>query len=362
MTALLDSMMLITGLPDSGSFDEISLEAPGWLGLLAATDTVRTIQMEQLLARTTNHEPTFGSAALAGSIDVALRTNDSRWALGAMALVDRTALADGDGQPGELMTSLVDHALAAPEGGAYRLTESGNAWTEALSTAVRVSHVRILHVIEGSPSDIVGLTYFRSPAAVLSAQTTSAGVLLRRSDSEVAVAALRAALAAADDDAAVTAAPSAASADMSPPAEWVYVLEPVGVRGLYDTAAIVGTLQPGTWYVLERVSEAWAHITNADETIEGWAPAAHIHRETQSPSPEAAPLGAPVWDADHTVPAEGLRTWATPDPASDVVAELAAGVELQVVERRADWARVRASNGWEAWTDGRRLVPIDTRR
>jgi hypothetical protein len=32
-------------------------------------------------------------------------------------------------------------------------------------------------------------------------------------------------------------------------------------------------------------------------------------------------------------------------------------LELVVVERAGDWARVVAVNGWSGWVDGRRLVP-----
>jgi len=62
--------------------------------------------------------------------------------------------------------------------------------------------------------------------------------------------------------------------------------------------------------------------------------------------------------ASHVVPTSGVQAWGEPDPAGQVIAELAGGVELKVTERRADWTHVRAENGWEAWVDGRRLVPV----
>jgi hypothetical protein len=36
---------------------------------------------------------------------------------------------------------------------------------------------------------------------------------------------------------------------------------------------------------------------------------------------------------------------------------LAERLDLVVVERAGDWARVRAVNGWLGWVDGRRIVP-----
>lgn len=74
------------------------------------------------------------------------------------------------------------------------------------------------------------------------------------------------------------------------------------------------------------------------------------------------PVGAPAppparaFTPTHRVPAEGLPAWASPDPAS-ASTSLAGGLPLEVVGRAADWAQVRASNGWTGWVDARRLVP-----
>jgi Bacterial SH3 domain len=89
------------------------------------------------------------------------------------------------------------------------------------------------------------------------------------------------------------------------------------------------------------------------------SPAATAPPTEASAQPIAPPPvqpAAPVWAASHKVPHEGLQAWAQPDPTGAIVANLAAGVELQVQERRADWAHVVAQNGWQGWVDGRRLV------
>jgi hypothetical protein len=59
---------------------------------------------------------------------------------------------------------------------------------------------------------------------------------------------------------------------------------------------------------------------------------------------------------DQRVPVEGLPAWPIPDGTGPAT-PLAGGLELQVVQRVADWAQVRASNGWTGWVDGRRLLP-----
>ncbi len=68
----------------------------------------------------------------------------------------------------------------------------------------------------------------------------------------------------------------------------------------------------------------------------------------------AAPPPATAWIPTATVPPEGLPAWASPDPRAASVA-LAGGLQVAVVERIGDWARVVASNGWTGWVDGRRL-------
>jgi len=76
----------------------------------------------------------------------------------------------------------------------------------------------------------------------------------------------------------------------------------------------------------------------------------------------AAEAGAPVgtaggWRATHVVPAGGLPAWSNPDPDAAAATQLAAGLEVSTLERRGDWARVTAENGWEGWVDGRALEP-----
>ena len=61
--------------------------------------------------------------------------------------------------------------------------------------------------------------------------------------------------------------------------------------------------------------------------------------------------------ATHSVPAGGLSAFAAPDGSGPSVATLDPRLEVQVVERSDDWARIVCSNGWSAWVDGRQLLP-----
>ena len=87
------------------------------------------------------------------------------------------------------------------------------------------------------------------------------------------------------------------------------------------------------------------------------APTFSAQPQPQS-QPQAAPLPQPVpaqasWAPTHSVPPQGMRAWAAPDPAGPVVANLAPGLPIQVSEVRGAWARVICSNGWTGWVDGR---------
>jgi hypothetical protein len=53
---------------------------------------------------------------------------------------------------------------------------------------------------------------------------------------------------------------------------------------------------------------------------------------------------------------EGLPAWQVRDGRTPAVG-LAGGLELEQTQRIADWAHVRASNGWTGWVDARRLLP-----
>jgi hypothetical protein len=76
-----------------------------------------------------------------------------------------------------------------------------------------------------------------------------------------------------------------------------------------------------------------------------------------APEPPPPPP-APIWQPSYLVPEGGMQSWAQPDPSTAAITDLHAGTPLKLVARNADWAQVRAENGWEGWVDGRRLVPV----
>ncbi|WP_340384535.1 hypothetical protein U5640_42405 [Streptomyces sp. SS7] len=59
----------------------------------------------------------------------------------------------------------------------------------------------------------------------------------------------------------------------------------------------------------------------------------------------------------HVVPPPGLPAWEAPDPARPTV-PLDPLLPVRLLERRGDWGHVLCANGWQAWVDGRHLVPV----
>ena len=70
--------------------------------------------------------------------------------------------------------------------------------------------------------------------------------------------------------------------------------------------------------------------------------------------PDAPP--PQVWLPTHFVPGDGMPAWDCPDATRPPIALLNAGLGLQIESVAADWALVRAVNGWRGWVDGRRLI------
>ncbi|HMQ25140.1 MAG TPA: hypothetical protein PKA98_04065, partial [Acidimicrobiales bacterium] len=60
----------------------------------------------------------------------------------------------------------------------------------------------------------------------------------------------------------------------------------------------------------------------------------------------------------HRVPWTGLHAWDAPDVRLRIAAVLDPDLDVAVLGWHGDWAHVRCSNGWEAWVDGRLLVPV----
>lgn len=78
-----------------------------------------------------------------------------------------------------------------------------------------------------------------------------------------------------------------------------------------------------------------------------------------APEPSAAPEpGATTaeWLPTHTVPPDGLTTYAGVEAGGAVNGQLDPDLPVQVIRREGDWANVVCSNGWTVWVDARQLI------
>jgi SH3-like domain-containing protein len=107
-----------------------------------------------------------------------------------------------------------------------------------------------------------------------------------------------------------------------------------------------GRLDPGLPVAVVEETTGWARVrcSNAWET---WVDAA---------------LLVPVVPVDDFVPThrvgpDSLDARDRPDLDHEVAARLDPWLPVVEVERWGEWVHVRCANGWEAWVDGRQLVP-----
>ena len=72
--------------------------------------------------------------------------------------------------------------------------------------------------------------------------------------------------------------------------------------------------------------------------------------------PPVAPPPPPSQLKRARIPAEGLPVWNQPNPSDQPSGQAGGGLDVEILEDvSSGWARVRFSNGWEGWLDGRRL-------
>lgn len=99
----------------------------------------------------------------------------------------------------------------------------------------------------------------------------------------------------------------------------------------------------------------------AEDYIAGAALAAAEDHELDLPAGTVARGGSTglvanrAWRPTHEVPGEGLPLWSEPDPDAPASGSLTSGVEVEVVERRGGWARVRTAAGMEGWMNAEAL-------
>ena len=84
------------------------------------------------------------------------------------------------------------------------------------------------------------------------------------------------------------------------------------------------------------------------------------HRKLNPPPPPLPPPPAPPepWTATHLIPEGGLVARDVPNADAPELFRSQALVEVQVVETKGVWARIRTEENWTGWVDARRLVEM----
>jgi hypothetical protein len=159
------------------------------------------------------------------------------------------------------------------------------------------------------------------------------------------------------------------------PAEWActHVVPTGGVPAWNSPDAskpAVLQLAAGVQLQLIRESAGWGEVRGWNGWT-GWVDPRLLEPRGGSPprQPAPAPVSAPIQlppaappptpaGPTHQAPPGGLRAWTYPDPSQPPAATIDAGVTFKLIEQSNDWAHVECTNGWRAWVDGRRFVPI----
>ncbi|MBV8949784.1 MAG: hypothetical protein JOZ99_02835 [Actinobacteria bacterium] len=78
--------------------------------------------------------------------------------------------------------------------------------------------------------------------------------------------------------------------------------------------------------------------------------------QATQPLAPVGPTGPRAWSPTHQI-ASRAQAWVEPDPSSAVAGVVDPGIPVEVLERRGEWCRIRCSNDWSAWVDGRLVTP-----
>jgi hypothetical protein len=146
---------------------------------------------------------------------------------------------------------------------------------------------------------------------------------------------------------------------------------PLGLTLALCAGRLPRTVAAEVWWNRKRFAngglvhkESMSPSTHDEDVTESSAVATDEDATAVDPVAAAAPTE--LLAATHHVPPGGMDWWSEPDPESAPDGRLDALVPLEVLEETVGWARVRASNGWEAWVDASQLVagpaPDPTRR
>lgn len=412
-TVLVDELLDLTAFGSGSGSTAIELDLCGFAALLAAADATQQARLAGVVARTTETAPSeLTAGALEEQLDKGLRTNDTRWAVAAARGAVPVALSAASGRFAAGLDRLASLGLVqgtAP--GAFQFTEEGSELSRSITQLVTTGSVVVLTDAAVGRTALAYVSMFRSPFTTWFALWTGLGAKnphaqLFDATNETALRLVRSLLdtpspaweATRTDSemvsrqrtgdghpAAVTAVTprplASAAAPTKRPWRPTHLAPEQGMPAwaVPDTShAPVARIDPGVELQLLERRGNWAHVVR-NNGWDAWVDGRVLKELTPrvSPVPPARPIPhrvpdqsahppTPVppvpakrrWHPTHVVPDRSIPAWATPDAGRAAVARIDQGIQVQVVERRGTWAHIICDNGWEAWVDGRAIVPL----
>jgi hypothetical protein len=199
--ALLDEMLLITGLPSDDQRAGIASTPGGWIGLVAMTDALRCVRLKAEIERAPEPPPVVDETILTSAVAEGRRAADSRWLAGSLAAVQSGLFDDAVPNLSESLGELESEGLVERAGAGWTVTPSGMVWVDRLISPVRVSHIRVVELQDGAPAEIGAITLIRAPLDIVLVSEAAGEVTITTQHRDVTAAMVRAVLVAAGEDA-----------------------------------------------------------------------------------------------------------------------------------------------------------------
>ncbi len=196
--AMIDDLLHVSAMPAGADGPAVTVPAVGFATLIAATDAVHETKVRQHLERQragTVHS--LNAQTLSVQIEQGLKSEDTRWAVSALATVAGEVLAACAPAMEDGLAALGEAGLAEVGPRGWLLTELGDAYVRALSQLVHVGSVTLMQ--KGGPREIEAGTFLvlRTVTTVLLGGWTQYGqpdakVTVQPADASMAMHAVRA--------------------------------------------------------------------------------------------------------------------------------------------------------------------------
>lgn len=342
-TVLIDQLLNVTAFPGGGA-GSWSLSLPGYAALLAMSDLLLEAQTQARLQRSLAAGPPAVTAqALEDQLARGIAGNDTRWAVTAGQVTMLRGLLPAQGKMTAGLEELLSTGLAVRQADGIFPSGHGDTLAAMFAQLFSCGSVALSHVVEGRQVLVAFLSLFRSVAGLttvnVAADDDVPTVDVVRSTQAGVILMLRKLLENRAPGPELLHVPGAQAPATIPTAP-----DPAGPPPSGARPAPAGAVPP-------RPTGAPPRPETPPPTP---SPAGPPPPMAAAPPPPPPP-SAPTWVPTHTVPAEGLPAWATPDPSAPPVTTLDARLPVRLDRVDTGWGHLTCSNGFTCWVDVARL-------